>query len=114
MPPDRANPIERAMRPVKLSRKNSLFAERASEIRRLHMLAHLEFLDRNAVTIRAAGPLHDGAAGQAAGGLWLVEADTTEAVRMLTQEDPFWLTGLRRSIRVLEWRQVFVDGRRQS
>ncbi len=86
--------------------------ERASEIRRLLMLAHLEFLHRNAATTRAAGPLHDGAAGQSAGGLWLIEAGTAEAVKMLTPEDPFWSAGLRRSIRVLEWRQVFVDGRR--
>jgi uncharacterized protein len=85
--------------------------ERASEIRRLHMSAHIEFLERNAAAIRAAGPLHDGAAGQLAGGLWLVESHSAEAVKILTQEDPFWPAGLRRSIRVLEWRRVFANGR---
>jgi len=86
----------------------------ASEIRRLHLSAHIEFLERNATAIRSAGPLYDGAAGQPAGGLWLVEAHSAEAVRILTQEDPFWPAGLRRSIRVLEWRRVFADGRRQK
>ena len=66
--------------------------------RRRHMPAHLAFLEREADRIRAAGPLLDGEAG--AGGLWLVEAD------------PFWPTGLRRSVRILAWRQVFSDGRR--
>jgi uncharacterized protein len=46
------------------------------------------------------------------GGLWLVDADTPEAVAALYQEDPFWPTGLRKTIRVLAWSQVFADGRR--
>ena len=78
--------------------------------RRRHMPAHLAFLEREADRIRAAGPLLDGEAG--AGGLWLVEADAESAVRRLVEADPFWPTGLRRSVRILAWRQVFSDGRR--
>ena len=48
----------------------------------------------------------------AAGGLWLVEAESAEAVRRLCEADPFWPTGLRQDVRILEWRQVFADGRR--
>jgi hypothetical protein len=33
-------------------------------------------------------------------------------VDALVKEDPFWPTGLRRSVRVLEWSQVFRDGKR--
>jgi uncharacterized protein len=73
---------------------------------------HLAFLQRNSSSIRAAGPLSDPASGEGAGGLWLVEADTPAAVKALYESDPFWPTGLRQSIRVLEWRQVFADGRR--
>jgi hypothetical protein len=29
----------------------------------------------------------------------------------LAGQDPFWPTGLRKSVRVLEWRRVFADGR---
>jgi uncharacterized protein YciI len=75
------------------------------------MPAHLSFLEANAARIKAAGPLR-ARSGDAAGGLWLVEADGPEAVDALVQQDPFWPTGLRRSVRVLAWSQVFVDGRR--
>jgi uncharacterized protein len=84
-----------------------------AEMRQRHMPEHLAFLERNTARIRAAGPLHDAATGAAAGGLWLVEADSAAAVTALYREDPFWPTGLRRSVRVLEWTQVFADGRRR-
>ncbi len=71
---------------------------------------HLAFLGRHASSIRAAGPLSDPASEEGSGGLWLVEAETLDAVRELYEADPFWPTGLRQSIRVLEWRQVFADG----
>jgi uncharacterized protein len=72
---------------------------------------HLAFLERNAAQIHAAGPLRH-ADGSGAGGLWLVEADSADAVEALTKSDPFWPTGLRESVRVLAWTQVFADGRR--
>jgi uncharacterized protein YciI len=75
------------------------------------MSAHLAFLEQHRDRIRAAGPLLEDD-DKAAGGLWLVDADGVEAVRALVQGDPFWPTGLRRSVRVLRWKQVFADGRR--
>jgi uncharacterized protein len=30
----------------------------------------------------------------------------------LVRSDPFWPTGLRETVRVLQWTQVFADGRR--
>jgi uncharacterized protein YciI len=82
-----------------------------SDIRRQHMPSHLSFLERNASRIKAAGPLR-ALAGDPAGGLWLVEADSPDAVGALVKEDPFWPTGLRRSVRILSWSQVFADGKR--
>jgi uncharacterized protein YciI len=82
-----------------------------ADARRRLMPAHLDFLERHRDRIRAAGPLRE-ANGTPAGGLWLVEADTPEAVAALYQEDPFWPTGLRKSVRVLQWSQVFAEGRR--
>lgn len=82
----------------------------AQDIRRQHMAAHLDFLERNASVILAAGPLRDDNAP--AGGLWLVEAASREEVDRLVRDDPFWPTGLRRSVRVLAWQQVFADGAR--
>ncbi|MHB1304055.1 MAG: YciI family protein [Acidiphilium sp.] len=74
---------------------------------------HLAFLERNAAAIAAAGPLRDPAAGVAAGGLWIVEAADRATVEILVHTDPFWSTGLRRSVRILAWNRVFADGRRR-
>ena len=82
-----------------------------AEARQRLMPAHLDFLARNGDRIRAAGPLRDGN-GDGAGGLWLVEAEGPDVVTRLCEEDPFRPTGLRRTIRVLAWSQVFADGRR--
>lgn len=84
---------------------------RAAEIRREVLPAHLAFLERNAAHIQAAGPLR-ARSGEPAGGLWLVQADDPAAVDALVRADPFWPTGLRRSVRILGWSQVFAEGRR--
>jgi uncharacterized protein YciI len=78
-----------------------------SDVRRQHMPSHLAFLERNASRIKAAGPLR-----APAGGLWLVEADSPDVVDALVKEDPFWPTGLRRSVRIVNWSQVFANGKR--
>src|SRR5260370_26788438 len=76
-----------------------LFDDDASRaaMRERHMADHLAFLEHNARAIQAAGPLTDAKDGSAAGGLWLVEADSLEDVSALYQSDPFWPTGLRKS-----------------
>ena len=91
-----------------------LFEDNATlgaDVRRRHMPAHLSFLEHNAARIKAAGPLR-APSGDPAGGLWIVEADSPDVVDGLVKADPFWPTGLRRSVRILGWSQVFADGRR--
>lgn len=82
-----------------------------SDIRPRLMPDHLAFLERESERIRAAGPLlqEDGAG---VGGLWLAEAASPSEARALVEADPFWPTGLRRSVRILCWHQVFADGKR--
>lgn len=80
------------------------------DIRKTHMPDHLAFLERHREMIEAAGPLPG--YGESAGGLWIVEAKDEAAATALVHADPFWPTGLRKSVRVLAWRQVFADGRR--
>jgi len=82
-----------------------------AEARRRLMPAHLDFLEKHRDRIHAAGPLRE-PDGTPAGGLWLVEAETSAAVTALYREDPLWPSGLRKSVRVLQWSQVFADGRR--
>jgi len=84
-----------------------------AHLRDEHMSDHLSFLEENAATVQAAGPLHDTQDGEPAGGLWLVLAETPAAVRALVEADPFWPTGLRKSVRILEWTQVFAAGERR-
>ena len=83
----------------------------AADIRREHMPAHLSFLEKNAARIKAAGPLR-ARSGDPAGGLWIIQADSPEAVHALVKEDPFWRTGLRQAVRILAWSQVFAEGNR--
>ncbi|MBV9429301.1 MAG: hypothetical protein JO084_16410 [Bradyrhizobiaceae bacterium] len=82
-----------------------------ADARRRLMPAHLDFLEKHRDRIRAAGPLRE-SDGTPAGGLWLVEAESADAVVALYQDDPFWPTGLRKAVRVLAWSQVFANGRR--
>jgi uncharacterized protein len=86
-------------------------ANPGADIRRQHMPAHLAFLQKNAARINAAGPLQT-PSGDPAGGLWLVDAESAGTVDALVKEDPFWPTGLRRSVRILGWSRVFADGKR--
>lgn len=79
-------------------------------LRQEHMQDHLAFLASSGANMIAAGPLFDGNDGR--GGMWLVNADSTDEVQALVEQDPFWPTGLRKSVEILEWRQVFRDGQR--
>ncbi len=81
-----------------------------SDMRPKHMPDHLAFLAQNASIIQAAGPLKNTANDISAGGLWVVEASSPQIVQSLIEADPFWPTGLRKSVRILEWTQVFRSG----
>lgn len=106
-------------RAIGLAEETKMFAvlftddpDRAEARERL-MPQHLDFLEHHKDHVLAAGPLR-GAGGEAAGGLWLVEAPDRAAVERLVEEDPFWPTGLRKSVSILEWRRVFADGKRRA
>lgn len=79
-------------------------------LRQKHMADHLTFLETVGARMLGAGPLFDGSEGH--GGMWLLEAESAEAVQTLVEQDPFWPTGLRKSVAILEWRPVFREGRR--
>ena len=76
------------------------------------MADHLQFLADNSEIIEVAGPMKDGHSGESAGGMWVVDADSAEQVQALVENDPFWATGLRKSIRILEWTQVYAYGKK--
>lgn len=82
------------------------------EIRRTLTQAHLEFLEKNGDVIETAGPCTT-TDGQPAGGLWIVDCASAADVDSLISRDPFWPTGLRKSVRILAWRHIYANGRRQ-
>ncbi len=84
--------------------------EEHADKRMKHMEEHISFLSENESQIRAAGPLINTETKKQAGGLWLVEANNLESAWKLVKEDPFWPTGLRKNIQILEWNQVFANG----
>jgi uncharacterized protein len=81
------------------------------DIRRNHMAEHLAFLERSR-KVNAAGPLKT-PGGQGAGGIWIVDANDADEVDQLVKQDPFWPTGLRKSVRILAWSQVYAEGKRR-
>ena len=85
-----------------------------ADMRARHMADHLAFLQAHGDVIKAAGPLVDALDldGSGAGGLWLVEGEKAGDAEALYRADPFWPTGLRKSVRILEWREVFADRQR--
>lgn len=72
------------------------------------MPAHLAFLRSKNGRVAAAGPMTDTESGRPAGGLWLVTAASPAEVDALVKADPFWPTGLRKSVRILEWKKVYA------
>ncbi len=87
--------------------------EAAADMRARYMADHLRFLEENKEAVSAAGPMMEAESGAPAGGLWLVRAPSAAEVQALVERDPFWPTGLRKSVRILTWKQVFADGKRQ-
>lgn len=83
-----------------------------AHVRPQFMADHLQFLGDNSDAIEAAGPLKDAVTADPAGGIWIVDADDTVQVQALIERDPFYPTGLRKKIRILEWTQVFADGQK--
>ncbi len=81
------------------------------DVRTRYIPDHLAFLEKHAGEVEAAGPLKN-EDGSGAGGLWIVECDNEKDVRKLVEEDPFWPTGLRKTVRILSWTQVYAGGRR--
>lgn len=80
-----------------------------ADVRPKLMPQHLAFLKENGDRILTAGPLIDDS-GAGAGGLWLVEAADAADARKLVEKDPFWPTGLRKSVKILQWKRVFDAG----
>lgn len=72
-----------------------------------HRDAHIRWLDEHHDVVRVAGSLRETFDATPVGGLWVVEADSKEAVLALLVTDPYYTCGLRSSHEVLHWRKAF-------
>ena len=81
----------------------------ALALRKQHLSAHLDWLDRHQELILVAGSLRPEPGQDAVGGLWAVEAPDRKAIEVLLQSDPFWVHGLRQGYEILHWSKAFPE-----
>ena len=72
-----------------------------------HMPQHLAFLARHGEQVIAAGALRPQPDAAPTGGVWLVQTESMAKAEALLQQDPFWIAGLRKSVRVSYWAKAF-------
>jgi uncharacterized protein YciI len=75
-------------------------------VREAHLEAHKAYLSECSERLLSAGFLTRDGAGGPVGGWWLVRAASELEVRELVEADPYFVHGLRRSVRV--WRYLPV------
>jgi hypothetical protein len=61
-----------------------------AQMRPKFMANHLQFLADNSERIEVAGPMKDAVSEEPAGGLWVIDADSTAQAKALVESDPFW------------------------
>ncbi|MBE7939388.1 MULTISPECIES: YciI family protein [Ramlibacter] len=78
-------------------------------VRHAYLPAHVAWLDAHQDQVLVGGSLRDPGDDRPVGGLWIVEAESEQAVRALFATDPFWVQGLRERVEVLRWQKAFPD-----
>jgi uncharacterized protein YciI len=77
----------------------------ALELRMATREAHLAYVRDNLGIIKVAGPVLD-AAGEMAGSLFIIEAETAEAVEAFSAADPYRKAGLFGQVTILPWKMT--------
>ncbi len=80
----------------------------ALDLRMTTREAHLAYVQANLAMIKVAGPLQD-AEGDMAGSMFVLEAETAQAVEAFSAADPYRLAGLFETVTVRPWK-VTVGG----
>ena len=73
------------------------------ELRAEHLQAHIDWVAEHQDSVLVAGSLRVEPGAVPKGGLWVVEAQSKEAVLELMKTDPFYQCGLRERVEVLHW-----------
>lgn len=77
--------------------------------RAAHLEAHIRWVDEHKDTVLVAGSLRVEPGQVPKGGLWIVEADSREAILDLVSTDPFHTCGLRQSVEILHWSKALEN-----
>jgi uncharacterized protein YciI len=80
-----------------------------ADTRQALFASHVEFLDRVKDQVLVPGSMRELPSDRPLGGLWIVEAESEQAVRDIFKDDPFWTNGLRASVRINRWQKAFPD-----
>lgn len=80
-----------------------------AELRQKLLQEHFAFLDRCKDKVLVAGSVREIPSDQPLGGLWIIEAENEAEVREIFKDDPFWVNGLRASVRINRWVKAFPD-----
>ncbi|MEY4761281.1 MAG: hypothetical protein RLZZ200_1137 [Pseudomonadota bacterium] len=73
-------------------------------IRQRHLAEHVAWLDAHADEVIVAGTLRVAQEDPPLAAIWIVRADSAEAVLALSDGDPFWVHGLRATREVFLYR----------
>jgi uncharacterized protein YciI len=76
-------------------------------LREQHLQAHLLWLDENRDWVLVGGSLRETPEQTPLGGLWIVEAESRQAVQERIKSDPFLACGLRAGVQILHWNKAF-------
>jgi uncharacterized protein len=79
------------------------------ETRAKYLQAHIQWVDEHKDKVLVAGSLRQEPTDIPKGGLWVVEAESREAVFELMSSDPFFTCGLRQSVEVLHWNKALTN-----
>ena len=71
--------------------------------------SHLEFLDRMKDKVLVPGSVREVPSDRPLGGLWIVEAKDENEVKEVFKDDPFWVNGMRASVKINRWQKAFPD-----
>ncbi len=85
-----------------------------TDIRREHLAAHLEFVQRHLDTILVAGPLFDEPSGAMNGSLYVLDVGDRDAAIAFLEQDPYYAAGLWEAIDIRPFRGAagrWVGGR---
>lgn len=71
--------------------------------------SHLDYLDANVDLLLACGAKLSDDGKTASGGIYLVDLDNRESTELFIKADPFYEAGLFSDIKIVRWRQAYLN-----